>query len=65
MYLSISTITYATFIYVQDGVTPLHSASQNGHKDIVEQLLKAGANPNALDKVSCMGCTELVYSYEL
>ena len=56
---------YATSIYIQDGFTPLHSASQNGHTDIVEQLLKAGASPHAQDKVSCVVCTELVYSSDV
>ena len=50
------------FIYTQDGFTPLHAASHNGHTDAVEQLLKAHANPHALTEVSCMICTKLVYS---
>ena len=57
-----STNTYATFIYIQYGYTHLHWASLNGQTDIVERLLKAGANPDAVTKVSCMVCTELVYS---
>ena len=40
----------------------MHSASLNGHTDVAEQLLKAGANPHALSKVGCIVCTELVYS---
>ena len=56
----------STYTPVQNGFTPLHWASQNGHTDIVEQLLKeTGADPHALTKVSCMVCTELVYSSDV
>ena len=62
---SINTYRYATFIYIQDGFTPLHWASQNGHTDIVKQLLKAGANPHALTKVSCMVMYRTGYSSDI
>ncbi len=32
------------------GLTPLHKAAWLGNKDIVELLLKAGANPHAIDE---------------
>ncbi len=35
-----------------DGNTPLHRASANGHKAIVEMLLKAGADHSVSNKVS-------------
>ena len=37
---------------LQDGVTPLNVASQEGHKDIVEVLLNHGAEVDLPDKVS-------------
>ena len=37
---------------LQNGVTPLSLASQKGHKDIVEVLLKHGAEVDLPSKVS-------------
>lgn len=34
------------FAHVQDGWTALHIAAHEGHKDIVESLLHAGAGVN-------------------
>ena len=34
----------------QNGTTPLIMASQNGHKEIVDTLLGAKADPNLIDK---------------
>ena len=43
-----------------DGITPLHLAcSRNGNVFVVEQLVRAGADVNAYDKV---GCTPLFYA---
>ena len=36
---------------LQNGVTPLVSASQNGHLEIVKSLIEAGANVNHTTKV--------------
>ena len=36
---------------LQDGVTPLVIASQEGHLEIVESLIEAGANVNHTTKV--------------
>ena len=40
-----------SFFTIQRGWTALKEASFNGHKKVVEVLLKAGANPNLQDKV--------------
>jgi ankyrin repeat protein len=37
---------------VQEGHTPLHSASVYGHMNVVERLLAAGAEVNSKDNVS-------------
>uniref|UniRef100_A0A6Q2YMJ1 Oxysterol-binding protein n=1 Tax=Esox lucius TaxID=8010 RepID=A0A6Q2YMJ1_ESOLU len=43
-------------LYLNAGWTPIHLASYFGHKDVVEELLKAGANVNLQDN---MGDTPL------
>ena len=30
----------------QDGASPLHAASEEGHTEVVDTLLKSGADPN-------------------
>ena len=47
-YLHVYTILSFT---VQNGVSPLFMASQNGHTDIVDLLLKAGADVHQMAKV--------------
>ena len=42
----------AFFLHIQEGYTPLHNASQEGHDGIVEILLQAGASVDLQAKVS-------------
>ena len=37
---------------LQDGLSPLHMASQEGHLDVVKTIIAAGANINEANKVS-------------
>ena len=37
---------------LQDGLSPLHMASQEGHLDVMKTLIEAGANIHQADKVS-------------
>ena len=39
-------------MHIQEGYTPLHNASQEGHDGIVEILLQAGASVDLQTKVS-------------
>ena len=36
---------------LQDGLSPLHMASQEGHLDVMKTLIEAGANIHQADKV--------------
>ena len=45
---------------LQYGNTPLHKASDNGHKAVVEVLLKAGADQNRVSMVHCILSSSLV-----
>ena len=42
---------------LQRGDTPLYYASANGHKAVVEVLLKAGADHSITGSVSMVQCT--------
>ena len=44
-----------SFPHVQDGITPLYAACQNGHKQIVIVLLEGGANVNLTTVSSLSG----------
>ena len=37
--------------HIQDKHTPLHDAASNGHVDVVEVLIKSGADVNGVQKV--------------
>ena len=39
-------------MHIQEGYTPLHNSSQDGHDGIVEILLQAGASVDLQTKVS-------------
>ena len=47
-------LTMYLFTFLQDGVTPLFMASQNGHKSVVDVLLRHGADPNLPKTVSVL-----------
>lgn len=36
---------------IQDGYSPLHAASEEGHANVVDSILKSGANPNLATEV--------------
>ena len=41
-------------ITIQDGASPLYAASQEGHTDVVDILVKAGADVNQATTVVCL-----------
>ena len=43
----------ASGFVLQDGRSPLRTASLKGHLDVVKTLIEAGANVNQANKVSC------------
>ena len=45
---------------LQDGLSPLHMASQEGHLDVVKTLIEVEANINQADKV----CMQYVHMYD-
>ena len=38
-------------LYMQDGISPLYGASQEGHTDVVDLLVRAGADIHQATKV--------------
>ena len=49
-HVTVQPLVMMTFV-LQDGSRPLYTASRNGHLDVVETLLEAGANINQAKKV--------------
>ena len=51
-------ILYVTLLYccylIQNKLTPVYVAAQNGHIEALSVLISAGANVNAATKVSCI-----------
>ena len=50
-------VTYTNYvkssdILLQSGSTPLHAASRRGNEQVIETLIKEGADVNATDEVS-------------
>ena len=43
-------------LFLQKGWSPLHSAAQNGHSNVVEKLIKSEANINATTTVRQLHC---------
>jgi len=38
--------------FLQNGYTPIHLASSDGHIQVVEKLISSGADVNVINKVS-------------
>ena len=49
-HVAVQPLVMMTFV-LQDGFSPLYTASRNGHLDVVKTLLEAGANINQAMKV--------------
>ena len=52
MHVHVAHQVVAFFMHIQEGYTPLHNASQEGHDGIVEILLQVGASVDLQTKVS-------------
>ena len=48
------TLVIAVSFTVQDGFSPLYFASQEGHTDVVDILVKAGADVNQARTMVCL-----------
>ena len=46
-------------LYIQDGETPLYIATKQAYSEIVQLLLKANANTDIANNVSCL----ILYNY--
>ena len=46
---------------VQGGFSPVYVASQNGHTDVVDVLVKAGADVNQVTTKVCQWCWKGCY----
>lgn len=51
--------TFCSFPSYQDNVSPLHVASQEGHNDVVQTLLEAGADVNT----ATFAVSNVMFSY--
>ena len=56
---SVCFILFCSFTPYQENVTPLYVASQNGHHDVVQMLLGAGADVNIATSVSGGACSHV------
>ena len=45
-------MTHKLMIFKQDQHTPLHDAAANGHVEVIEELIKSGADVNSVQKVT-------------
>jgi ankyrin repeat protein len=45
--------TFSFFPFSQDGETPLHKAAEKDRTEVMQILVAAGANVNAVNKVRC------------
>ena len=45
-------VKYCVYMCLQEGHTPLHEASEEGHVAVIEVLLKNGAAINQINDVS-------------
>ena len=59
LYYAACLLFYWTFTIQKDGITALAGAAYKGHKQVVDVLLKAGANPDIQDKVT-INCNMIV-----
>ena len=46
-----------TILFIQNGVSVLYSASERGHTEVVDALLKSGADPNLATMVWGLVCS--------
>lgn len=51
--------SYASPSTMQDGISPLYAASKEGHAEVVDTLLKSGADPNLVTMVWILVCLHL------
>ena len=57
MYAMMFMCTVLFLSTVQNGISPLYAASKEGHTDVVDILLKSGANPNLPTLVQEVVCS--------
>jgi ankyrin repeat protein len=57
-----STLIYHSLLVLQDGYTPLHTAAENGHLEVVRQLLGAEAAVDTTNVVRATTCAALTWA---